>query len=104
MSKKGNRVGQKNRQRQKMSRRMILIVASSCALLFGGITAVVHFASVEDSKAQGEQEATVLLDLPQAFTTDMSLPAPLVLPNRHAGQHTILIRKIVTDSTLTNHP
>lgn len=83
---------------------MILIVASSCVLLFGGITAMVHFSSVENSMAQGEQEATVLLDIPQAFTTDMSLPSTLVLPNRHAGPHTLLMRKIVTDSTLTNHP
>jgi hypothetical protein len=89
--KKSNSPHAKQRQRQKVSRKTIIII---CALSFlcmvAGLTIFFNISHVDHIKAT---PATLIIVEDQVFTTDKTLEAPVVAQHPSTNSNTVFAKK-----------
>src|SRR5437763_618000 len=79
------------RQRQKMSRRMIVYISAFClAFITTGLVIVINLTHIEKSVAQTAASYTIE---DESFVTDKSLPATIVKQHPLFGPQTKFMRK-----------
>lgn len=104
--KKKSRVQHSNRQRQKMSRRTVIILAASCLTLMTiGITIVFNFSNVDRSLADNHQGNANMVNIPQQvliLDKAISQQQPPLL-NQPVGPHVLVMRGKKVDR-LPNQP
>src|SRR5262245_16873277 len=86
----------RSKQRQKLRRRTILIVAASFVLLLtASLTIFFHFSNIDRSTAgTGQGFSGQYLIEEQTFVTDMTLPEPLVSAKPAPGKNVLMVRPI----------
>jgi hypothetical protein len=91
MQKKSNRLQARNRQRQKIARKLvILIAASTLTCMVIGLTIFFHGSRVDDSMA-AVNIYTVAEDAP---VVDKTLDAPILRQIPVIGPNTVLVRPV----------
>ena len=95
MNRKEGRLTRKTRQRQKISRRMIVVIACSFLLIGAiGIIISINLADVRQSKAgQNAGDKPVVIIADQEFTTEKSLEEP-ILNQEEIPEGAIITRKV----------
>ncbi|HNQ00292.1 MAG TPA: hypothetical protein PKK99_14630, partial [Bacteroidia bacterium] len=74
-------IGVKSRQRQKMTRRTIIILAASCFLLIGGgLTLFFNLTQVDNTRAKDSQTINVIMVPDFKPVNEKELAAPFVDP------------------------
>ena len=93
-----NRIKNRVNQRQRLGIKTLVIIGSFGTILFVGLMTLFYYGDIRKSKAQGIQFSRVE---DQVFTTEMSLPAPIIRTNRIEGMETIQIQTIKSPETTT---
>jgi hypothetical protein len=89
--KKSNSPQAKQRQRQKMSRKTIIIIsACSFACIVGGLTIFFNVVHVDNTKAT---PSSLIIVEEQSFTTDKTLQAPAVIQRPAANSNAVFAKK-----------
>jgi len=94
MQKKTNKIGPRGRQRQKLNRKMVLIVAASfscCVML--AIIIFFKTSRVDQSMAAG----STYMVTEDAPVTEMTLDAPVLKTSPQPGPNTLLVRAVKSD-------
>ena len=104
--KKKSRVQHSNRQRQKMSRRTVVILAASCLTLMTiGITIVFNFSNGDRSMADNQHGSVSVVNIPQQvliLEKTIAQQQPLII-NQPVGPHVLVMRGKKVDR-LPNQP
>lgn len=89
-------------QKQKLSRRKIIILSASCVgLICIGLTLFFNLSRQEDSKASGIQQAVGRVELEEpAYTDSKSVPVPMIRQLPVTDGQTVFARK--AKATRTN--
>src|SRR6188768_444555 len=100
MQKKNNKIGPRSNQRQKVRRKMVLLVTSSfigCLI----VALIIFFKTnrVDQSMAAGSTYM-VTEDLP---TTEMTLDAPLLKTGEGPGPNALLVRAVKHSKNVPNN-
>lgn len=83
----------RHRTRQRMSRRMVIILsASSVAAIAIVMTFFFNFSNTESTHAQVGAAPNVLMVPDQQFTDEKSLAAPFIDNRLNAGPTTVMVR------------
>jgi hypothetical protein len=89
--KKSNSPQAKQRQRQKMSRKTIIIIcACSFACIVGGLTIFFNVVHVDNTKAT---PSSLIIIEEQSFTTEKTLEAPVMVQRPAANSNAVLVKK-----------
>ena len=91
MKNKENKLSNRLRIRSRISYKRILIISIYGTALLIILTVVFNLAEIKKSKAN----AVEIIEVDeQQFTTEMSVPAPLIKNQKLAGPNTIFIHKV----------
>jgi len=101
MSKKIKHPHHKQRQRQRTSQKRILIAATAL-LSIVAIILVIYF-NISQVKEMDASAVHITLVSDQQFTTEKSLPAPVILQRHPASASTIFIRQVKALPVASSH-
>ena len=94
MQKKNNKIGHRSNQRQKLNRKMILIIAASfMGCMIAALTIFLKTSRVDESRASGNTYM-VSEEVP---VTEMTLDAPILKSTPEPEPNTLLVRAVKHD-------
>lgn len=103
MKKPLRRIHFRTRQRQRMSRKTIILATASCFALMGiGLTFFMNLASNQDSRAQTGETINVIIVQDLQVVNAKSIAAPILANRPASNSRTIFIREakpLSADST-----
>lgn len=100
MNKKNNKLQHRNKQRQKLSRKTILIItASSLACMSIALTIFFNTVKVEKSMAA----VSIYLVTDEIPVVEKTLDAPVIMQFPTIGPNTILVRAVKPETNVQNH-
>ena len=86
---------QKPRQRQRLKRRMILLMLGSFIIAATVVTTIViNTTQVAQTKAKSEHKENYFLVEDQSYSNTFSLPAPIIRKNIPPAEGTLLVKKL----------
>jgi hypothetical protein len=93
MQKQNNKISPRGRQRQKLNRKMLLIIASFSGCLIVGIIIFFKTSRVDQSMAAG----STYMVTEDAPVIEMTLDAPVLKTSPPAGPNMLLVRAVKYD-------
>src|SRR6267154_1933215 len=99
--KKSNNPQTKQRQRQKVSRKIIIIIGA-CSLLFIviGLTIFFNISHVDQTDASDNH---LIIDDEQTFTIEKTIEAPVIAQRPTMNSNTVFAKKVKVQTAQTSH-
>jgi hypothetical protein len=94
MSKDSNSGRLKHRNRQRLSRRTLIILCMFGILVLSGITGVIYFIQTGETKAAKDNKFITRTIEDQEFTNEFSLAQPVINPSFPDTRHTVFVKKL----------